>query len=131
MESWKREIGDDPEKFAEKARAESHCPTSEEGGSLGYLVRSACSDEFNKILFESEPEKARGPPPSSFTCVRAQPLRAHRLVHAGVRSADDAGGHPPHLRGIVPRAQAEQGAHEGQAALEWGPSERGSHGLQA
>ena len=73
MESWKREIGDDPEKFAEKARAESHCPTSEEGGSLGYLVRSACSDEFNKILFESEPENAREDPP--------------QLLHVRARSA--------------------------------------------
>eukprot|EP00308_Calcidiscus_leptoporus_P017488 CAMPEP_0119367610 /NCGR_PEP_ID=MMETSP1334-20130426/14384_1 /TAXON_ID=127549 /ORGANISM="Calcidiscus leptoporus, Strain RCC1130" /LENGTH=197 /DNA_ID=CAMNT_0007384055 /DNA_START=12 /DNA_END=605 /DNA_ORIENTATION=- len=61
MESWKREIGDDAEKFAEKARIASHCPTAAKGGDLGYLVRSSCSETFNQVLFEQPPGSVYGP----------------------------------------------------------------------
>ena len=55
MNSWKEEIGGDREKFAAKAQEESHCPTASAGGDLGFLVRSACCEQFNKVLFEEEP----------------------------------------------------------------------------
>ncbi len=64
METWKKEImasGSIEESFAEKAKAESHCPTATNGGSLGFVVRSACSEDFNKILFEQEPGAVYGP----------------------------------------------------------------------
>ena len=61
MEGWKSEIGDDIDKFSELAKAESHCPTAANGGDLGYLVRSSCSEAFNAVLFESEVGKVHGP----------------------------------------------------------------------
>ena len=61
MESWKQEVGLDREKFAEIAKRESHCPTAEDGGDLGFMVRSACSQDFNDILFEKEAPGVYGP----------------------------------------------------------------------
>jgi parvulin-like peptidyl-prolyl isomerase len=61
LTSWKEEIGEDAEKFAEKAKAESHCPTAEDGGDLGFVVRSSCSEAFNNVLFLEEPGKIYGP----------------------------------------------------------------------
>ena len=61
MVSWKNEIGGDGEAFAEKAKVESHCPTAAKGGDLGFLVRAAACEEFNKILFEAEPGNTYGP----------------------------------------------------------------------
>merc|ERR1712118_284643 len=61
MESWKAEIGLDREKFAEKAKAESHCPTAAKGGDLGFVVRSACSQQFNEVLFEKDVPGVYGP----------------------------------------------------------------------
>ena len=61
MNSWKEEIGGDREKFAAKAQEESHCPTASAGGDLGFLVRSACCEQFNKVLFEEEPGNTYGP----------------------------------------------------------------------
>ena len=40
MKTWKQEIGDDPEKFAERAKSDSHCPTGPAGGNLGFVVRA-------------------------------------------------------------------------------------------
>ena len=59
--AWKVEIGDDPEKFAEKAKEVSDCPTADNGGDLGFVVRSSCSDEINEILFEQPEGKVYGP----------------------------------------------------------------------
>ena len=61
MSSWKAEIGDDAEAFAEKAKVESHCPTAANGGDLGFVVRSTCAESFNKILFDEEPGRVYGP----------------------------------------------------------------------
>ena len=61
MVSWKEEIGDDAEKFAEKAKAESHCPTGKDGGSLGFVVRGKCSEVFDDVIFKEEPGKVYGP----------------------------------------------------------------------
>ena len=61
MASWKAEIGSDLEKFKEKAKVESHCPTAVNGGDLGFLVRSSCSEAFNAILFNEEPGTTYGP----------------------------------------------------------------------
>jgi len=61
MEKWRVEVGGDREKFAELARVESHCPTADNGGDLGFLVRASCSAAFNEVLFEKEPGQAYGP----------------------------------------------------------------------
>ena len=61
MATWKTEIADDTEKFKDKAKVESHCPTAANGGDLGFVVRSTCAESFNKILFDEEPGRVYGP----------------------------------------------------------------------
>ena len=40
LEQWKQEIGDDAEKFAERAKSDSQCPTAATGGALGFFPRT-------------------------------------------------------------------------------------------
>ena len=37
LETWKAEIGDDEEKFAERAKSDSQCTTAANGGDLGFF----------------------------------------------------------------------------------------------
>ena len=41
----------DPRRFAEAAKANSNCPSSEQGGDLGWLMASDCAPEFARELF--------------------------------------------------------------------------------
>jgi len=61
MKTWKAEIGDDPEKFIERAKSDSHCPTASTGGDLGFVVRGNIANEFDEILFTEEPGRVYGP----------------------------------------------------------------------
>ena len=61
LRTWKEEIGDDREKFAEKAKAESHCPTAANGGDLGFMVRQNLGQQFDDIMYNEEPGKVYGP----------------------------------------------------------------------
>jgi len=61
MATWRDEIGGDAEKFAEKVRAESHCPTAERDGDLGYIVRAKCCPQLDDIIFKEEPGRTYGP----------------------------------------------------------------------
>lgn len=42
-----------PERFAERARELSNCPSGQHGGNLGQLSRGDCAPEFEKAVFES------------------------------------------------------------------------------
>ena len=61
LETWKAEIGNDKEKFAERARSDSQCPTAADGGDLGFVVRKNLSQQFDDIIFSEEPGKVYGP----------------------------------------------------------------------
>ena len=61
MNSWKDEIGDDPVKFAERARSDSHCSTAADGGNLGFVVRANLSEKFDEVIFKEEPGRVYGP----------------------------------------------------------------------
>jgi len=61
MEQWKSEIGSDINKFAERAKTDSHCSTAANGGDLGFVVRKNLCQQFDDILFSEEPGKAYGP----------------------------------------------------------------------
>ena len=61
MKQWKEEIGDDAEKFAERARSDSHCPTGPSGGNLGFVVRKDLCEQFDAVLFNEEPGRCYGP----------------------------------------------------------------------
>ena len=41
----------DPRRFAEAAKANSNCPSSEQGGDLGWLLAADCAPEFARELF--------------------------------------------------------------------------------
>ncbi|MDE1999889.1 MAG: peptidylprolyl isomerase [Burkholderiales bacterium] len=41
----------DPRRFAEAAKTNSNCPSSEQGGDLGWLTASDCAPEFARELF--------------------------------------------------------------------------------
>lgn len=45
----------EPQRFAELAKMNSNCPSSEVGGNLGQLARGATVPEFEKIVFSAEP----------------------------------------------------------------------------
>ena len=55
------EIGDDPAKFAERAKSDSHCPTGPNGGSLGFVVRAKLCEQFDEVVFNEEPGAVYGP----------------------------------------------------------------------
>jgi peptidyl-prolyl cis-trans isomerase C len=44
--------GQAPDAFAEAARKWSNCPSSEQGGDLGWLTRADCAPEFARELFD-------------------------------------------------------------------------------
>lgn len=52
LEQWKQEIGDDAEKFAERAKSDSQCPTAATGGALGFFPRSRLSQQFDEVIFD-------------------------------------------------------------------------------
>jgi len=47
------ELSRHPERFAERARELSNCPSGQHGGNLGQLSRSECAPEFEKAVFGS------------------------------------------------------------------------------
>ena len=55
-----------PEKFEEVAKAESQCPSSRQGGSLGAFGKGQMVPEFEKAAFEGEKGKIIGPVKSQF-----------------------------------------------------------------
>ena len=55
------EIGDDPAKFAERAKSDSDCPTGPNGGSLGFVVRAKLCEQFDEVVFNEEPGAVYGP----------------------------------------------------------------------
>ena len=61
MVTWKQEIGDDPDKFAERAKSDSQCATAASGGGLGFVVRANLCQQFDDVLFTEEPGKVYGP----------------------------------------------------------------------
>ena len=61
MKSWKAEINDDVEKFAERAKSDSHCKTAATGGNLGFVVRKNLCQQFDDVLFTEEPGRVYGP----------------------------------------------------------------------
>ena len=61
MKSWKAEINDDVEKFAERAKSDSHCKTAATGGNLGFVVRKNLCQQFDDVLFAEEPGRVYGP----------------------------------------------------------------------
>ena len=65
MASWRDEIGSDAAKFAEKARAESHCPSgprSEDGKpNLGFITRGKCCEQFDDVIYSDTPGQTYGP----------------------------------------------------------------------
>lgn len=53
-ETTLRELQAQPARFAELARARSHCPSAADGGKLGQLVRGASIPEFENVVFGLE-----------------------------------------------------------------------------
>ncbi|MFZ6771311.1 peptidylprolyl isomerase [Undibacterium sp. SXout7W] len=49
------DVQENPALFAECAKANSNCPSSEVGGSLGQIGRGATVPEFERALFAAEP----------------------------------------------------------------------------
>lgn len=47
------ELSRQPERFAERARELSNCPSGRHGGSLGQLSRGECAPEFEKAIFDA------------------------------------------------------------------------------
>lgn len=50
-EAMLRELRADPEKFEDRARAKSNCPSGEQGGQLGQIARGSMIPEFEKAVF--------------------------------------------------------------------------------
>ena len=82
MKSWKEEIGDDAEKFAERAKSDSQCPTAEDGGNLGFVVRAKLSQQFDDIAFAEEPGKVVRARPGSAALGLGLGLGLGRPSHA-------------------------------------------------
>lgn len=51
-EAMLAELHEHPERFAERARSHSNCPSGEVGGELGQLQRGSTVPEFEQALFE-------------------------------------------------------------------------------
>ena len=66
LETWKAEIGDDADKFAEIAKTASICPSRKKGGDLGYFTRGKMVKEFDAVVFEEQPGAVYGPVRSDF-----------------------------------------------------------------
>ena len=55
-----------PEKFEEVAKAESQCPSSRQGGSLGAFGKGQMVPEFEKAAFELKEGELTGPVKTKF-----------------------------------------------------------------
>lgn len=55
------ELHQHPERFAERARELSNCPSGQHEGSLGQLSRGECAPEFEKAIFDSAETGVLGP----------------------------------------------------------------------
>lgn len=53
-EAMLQELRADPELFAERAKANSNCPSGKQGGQLGQLQRGSTVPEFEKAVFDSK-----------------------------------------------------------------------------
>uniref|UniRef100_A0A6U6D7J0 Peptidyl-prolyl cis-trans isomerase n=1 Tax=Odontella aurita TaxID=265563 RepID=A0A6U6D7J0_9STRA len=62
----KKEIGDDPEKFADAAAQNSDCPSGQQGGSLGEFGRYSMVPEFDKVVFNENVGVVHGPIETGF-----------------------------------------------------------------
>ncbi len=49
------ELREHPERFAERAKAHSRCPSAEQGGNLGQITAGQTTPEFEQALFALEP----------------------------------------------------------------------------
>jgi hypothetical protein len=66
LSSWKAEIEDAPyhfqiDRFAEKAKQHSQCPSGARGGNLGFFPRGKMVEEFDAIAFEKKVGSIYGP----------------------------------------------------------------------
>ena len=68
LEDVKRQIKDDPAKFAEFAKKISSCPSKSGGGGLGRFKPGTMAPQFDKACFEKEAliKKTIGPVQTSF-----------------------------------------------------------------
>src|SRR5699024_6319379 len=53
-EAMLKELRADPQLFAERARANSNCPSGKQGGQLGQLQRGSTVPEFEKAVFDTK-----------------------------------------------------------------------------
>jgi len=66
LSAWKAEIEDAPyhfqiDRFAEKAKQHSDCPSSARGGNLGFFPKGKMVEEFDAIAFEKKVGAIYGP----------------------------------------------------------------------
>ena len=66
LAAWKAEIEDAPyhfqiDRFAEKAKQHSECPSGARGGNLGFFPRGKMVEEFDAIAFEKKVGAIYGP----------------------------------------------------------------------
>lgn len=66
LEKVKKEIGDDPVKFAEAASRYSSCPSKAKGGDLGEFGPGQMVKEFNDVVFNDEVGVVHGPIQTQF-----------------------------------------------------------------
>ena len=66
LETWKAEIANDPDKFAEIASANSLCPSRRKGGDLGFFTRGKMVNEIDTVVFNEDPGAVYGPVRSDF-----------------------------------------------------------------
>lgn len=62
----KKEIGNDPVKFAKAAAQYSDCPSGQQGGSLGEFGRYSMVPEFDQVVFTEDVGVVHGPIKTSF-----------------------------------------------------------------
>lgn len=66
MNTWKAQIADDEDKFAECARENSQCPSRAKGGDLGFFTRGKMVREFDSVVFNEDPGRVYGPVRTDF-----------------------------------------------------------------
>ena len=62
----KKEIGNDPAKFAKAAAQHSDCPSGQQGGSLGEFGRYSMVPEFDQVVFNEDVGVVHGPIKTNF-----------------------------------------------------------------